>query len=48
MFRFRDLADTNRHRIAELISLEHGKTLPDAAGEVARGIENIEFACGVP
>jgi malonate-semialdehyde dehydrogenase (acetylating)/methylmalonate-semialdehyde dehydrogenase len=48
MFRFRELVDTNRTKIAELISLEHGKTLADAAGEVARGIENIEFACGIP
>jgi malonate-semialdehyde dehydrogenase (acetylating)/methylmalonate-semialdehyde dehydrogenase len=31
-----------------MISLEHGKTIPDAMGEVARGLENIEFACGIP
>jgi malonate-semialdehyde dehydrogenase (acetylating) / methylmalonate-semialdehyde dehydrogenase len=48
MFRLRELVDANRRRIAELISLEHGKTLPDAMGEVARGLENIEFACGIP
>jgi len=42
------LIDANRRRIAELITLEHGKTLPDAMGEVARGLENIEFACGIP
>jgi malonate-semialdehyde dehydrogenase (acetylating) / methylmalonate-semialdehyde dehydrogenase len=40
--------DANRRHIAELISLEHGKTIPDAMGEVARGLENIEFACGIP
>ena len=34
--------------IAELLTLEHGKTLPDALGEVARGLENVEFACGIP
>ena len=48
MFKVRELVDSNRRRIAELITLEHGKTLPDALGEVARGLENIEFACGVP
>src|SRR3982751_5779628 len=48
MFKLRDLIDSNRRRIAEAITLEHGKTLPDAMGEVARGLENIEFACGIP
>ena len=48
MFKLRELVDANRRRIAELLTLEHGKTLPDAMGEVARGLENIEFACGVP
>ncbi len=48
MFRFRELVDSQRRAIAELLTLEHGKTLPDAMGEVARGIENIEFACGIP
>src|SRR5208283_2910036 len=48
MFRLRELVDANRRRIAELLTLEHGKTLPDAMGEVARGLENIEFACGIP
>ncbi len=48
MFKLRELVDANRRRIAELLTLEHGKTLPDAMGEVARGLENLEFACGVP
>ena len=48
MFKFRELIDANRKKIAELITLEHGKTLPDAMGEVARGLENVEFACGIP
>jgi malonate-semialdehyde dehydrogenase (acetylating)/methylmalonate-semialdehyde dehydrogenase len=48
MFKLRELIDANRRRIAELLTMEHGKTLPDAMGEVARGLENIEFACGVP
>ncbi len=47
MFRLRELVETNRRTIAEIITSEHGKTLPDAMGEVARGLENIEFACGV-
>jgi malonate-semialdehyde dehydrogenase (acetylating)/methylmalonate-semialdehyde dehydrogenase len=48
MFRFRELVDANRRKLAEMLTLEHGKTLPDAMGEVARGLENIEFACGIP
>ncbi|MCS7057779.1 MAG: CoA-acylating methylmalonate-semialdehyde dehydrogenase [Meiothermus sp.] len=48
MFRFRELLDQNRRRLAELIVLEHGKTLADALGEVARGLENVEFAAGIP
>ncbi|HEY0308997.1 MAG TPA: CoA-acylating methylmalonate-semialdehyde dehydrogenase [Acidobacteriaceae bacterium] len=48
MFKLRSLLDENRGRLAEIISTENGKTLSDAAGEVARGIENVEFACGVP
>jgi malonate-semialdehyde dehydrogenase (acetylating)/methylmalonate-semialdehyde dehydrogenase len=48
MFKLRELVDANRRRIAEILTSEHGKTLPDAMGEVARGLENIEFACGIP
>src|SRR5262249_50918011 len=48
MFHLRDLIDANRKEIASLLSSEHGKVLGDALGEVARGLENIEFACGVP
>jgi malonate-semialdehyde dehydrogenase (acetylating)/methylmalonate-semialdehyde dehydrogenase len=48
LFKFRELADANRNALAQIISREHGKTIPDALGEVARGIENIEFACGIP
>ncbi len=47
MFKMRELVDANRREIATFISLEHGKTLSDAMGEVARGLENIEFACGI-
>jgi malonate-semialdehyde dehydrogenase (acetylating)/methylmalonate-semialdehyde dehydrogenase len=48
MFRFRDLVDANRKEIASLVSAEHGKTVADAEGEVARGLENVEFATGAP
>lgn len=48
LFKLRELVDANRRRLATLISLEHGKTIADAMGEVARGLENIEFACGIP
>jgi malonate-semialdehyde dehydrogenase (acetylating)/methylmalonate-semialdehyde dehydrogenase len=48
MFQLRDLMVRNRTRLAEIISLENGKTIPDALGEVARGLENVEFACGIP
>ncbi|MFN8017634.1 MAG: CoA-acylating methylmalonate-semialdehyde dehydrogenase [Acidimicrobiales bacterium] len=48
MFRLRDLVDANRKEIASLVTAEHGKVLSDALGEVARGLENVEYACGVP
>src|SRR5687768_18508750 len=48
MFRFRDLLDKASGEIAEAISREHGKTLSDARGEVVRGMEVVEFACGIP
>ena len=48
MFNLRDLILKNRARLAEIISLENGKTIADALGEVARGLENVEFACGIP
>lgn len=48
MFNMRELVDANRKEIATLISKEHGKVVADAMGEVARGLENIEFACGIP
>jgi malonate-semialdehyde dehydrogenase (acetylating)/methylmalonate-semialdehyde dehydrogenase len=48
MFHFRDLVDGHRKEIATLLSSEHGKTVADAAGEVARGLENVEFAAGAP
>ncbi len=48
MFNMRELISANRKEIAQLLSNEHGKVLSDALGEVARGLENVEFACGVP
>lgn len=48
LFKLRHLVDENRHEIAKLLTAEHGKVLADALGEVARGLENIEFACGIP
>jgi len=48
LFKLRNLIEENRERLAEIISTENGKTLADARGEVARGLENIEFACGIP
>jgi malonate-semialdehyde dehydrogenase (acetylating)/methylmalonate-semialdehyde dehydrogenase len=48
MFRLRELIDQNRAKIAQVLTSEHGKTRADALGEVARGLENIEFACGIP
>jgi malonate-semialdehyde dehydrogenase (acetylating)/methylmalonate-semialdehyde dehydrogenase len=48
LFAFRQLADRHREELAGLITAEHGKVLEDARGEVARGIEVVEFACGIP
>jgi malonate-semialdehyde dehydrogenase (acetylating) / methylmalonate-semialdehyde dehydrogenase len=48
MFAFRELLATHADELAAVITAEHGKVLGDAAGEVARGLENVEFACGVP
>jgi len=48
LFRTRELLDARRQDLAEAISAEHGKVVSDALGEVARGIENVEFACGIP
>ncbi|WP_210395799.1 CoA-acylating methylmalonate-semialdehyde dehydrogenase [Motiliproteus sediminis] len=47
MMKFRQLVIDNTAELAELISREHGKTLPDAEGEVGRGLEAIENACGI-
>jgi malonate-semialdehyde dehydrogenase (acetylating) / methylmalonate-semialdehyde dehydrogenase len=48
LFRYRELLDANKKELANIITTEHGKTIPDALGEIARGLENVEFACGIP
>ncbi|GLZ11689.1 methylmalonate-semialdehyde dehydrogenase (acylating) [Actinomadura sp. NBRC 104425] len=48
MFAFRDLVERHIDRLAEVIADEHGKVLSDARGEVVRGLEVVEFACGIP
>jgi malonate-semialdehyde dehydrogenase (acetylating) / methylmalonate-semialdehyde dehydrogenase len=48
MFAFRELARASAGRLAEAISSEHGKVASDAAGELSRGLEVVEFACGIP
>jgi malonate-semialdehyde dehydrogenase (acetylating) / methylmalonate-semialdehyde dehydrogenase len=48
LFAYRELVNAHKERIAALITAEHGKVLSDALGEVTRGLEVIEFACGIP
>ncbi|MBM0224940.1 CoA-acylating methylmalonate-semialdehyde dehydrogenase [Micromonospora sp. ATA51] len=48
MFSFRDRLHARRSDLAQIITAEHGKVLSDAAGEIQRGLENVEFACGIP
>jgi malonate-semialdehyde dehydrogenase (acetylating)/methylmalonate-semialdehyde dehydrogenase len=47
MYAFRNLVEANAEEIAKRLTAEHGKVLSDAMGEVARGLENIEYACGI-
>lgn len=48
MFRFKELLEANADKICKMIGEEHGKISHDAAGELQRGIENVEYACGAP
>src|SRR5690606_22701823 len=48
LFRFKSLLDEHATELAQIITREHGKVLSDARGEVTRGIEVVEFACGIP
>jgi malonate-semialdehyde dehydrogenase (acetylating) / methylmalonate-semialdehyde dehydrogenase len=48
LFKIRNNVEANRHELGALLTAEHGKVPSDALGEIARGIENLEFACGIP
>src|SRR6202000_2959941 len=48
LFSFRELLNRRKGELAEIITAQHGKVLSDAAGEIQRGLENVEFACGIP
>jgi malonate-semialdehyde dehydrogenase (acetylating)/methylmalonate-semialdehyde dehydrogenase len=48
LFKFRELINANVQELAAIVSDEHGKVVSDAAGEVQRGLEVVEFACGIP
>jgi len=48
LFKFKELLEKRRDDIAKLITAEHGKTFDDAKGELVRGLEVVEFACGIP
>ncbi|TDD52497.1 CoA-acylating methylmalonate-semialdehyde dehydrogenase [Saccharopolyspora elongata] len=48
LFAFRELLNQRKGELAEIITAEHGKVVSDAAGEVQRGLENVEYACGIP
>jgi malonate-semialdehyde dehydrogenase (acetylating)/methylmalonate-semialdehyde dehydrogenase len=48
LFAFRELLNQHKDELAAIVTAEHGKVLDDAAGEVGRALENVEFACGVP
>ena len=48
MFKIRNLVEANRKELAAHLTAEHGKVPSDALGEIARGLENLEFACGIP
>ncbi len=48
LFRFRELLNERKQELAAIITAEHGKVLSDALGEVTRGLEVVEFACGIP
>jgi malonate-semialdehyde dehydrogenase (acetylating)/methylmalonate-semialdehyde dehydrogenase len=48
LFAFRELLNEHKADLAAIVTAEHGKVLDDAAGEVGRALENVEFACGIP
>ena len=48
LFAFRELLNERAPELAKIVTAEHGKVLSDAGGEIARGLENVEYATGVP
>jgi len=48
LFKYKELLELNREELTSLVTLEHGKVLSDAAGSLQRGIEVVDFACGIP
>ncbi len=48
LFRYKQLLEEKREELAEIVTREHGKALPESAGSIHRGIENVEHACGIP
>ena len=48
LFAFRQLLSERSETLAQIVTAEHGKVVADALGEIARGLENVEFAAGVP
>lgn len=48
LFRFKDLIEANMDSLAHLLSSEHGKVIADSRGDIQRGLEVVEFACGIP
>src|SRR3954449_9915479 len=48
MFKYKELVEKNMEELARLLSSEHGKVIADARGDVQRGLEVIEYACGIP
>jgi malonate-semialdehyde dehydrogenase (acetylating) / methylmalonate-semialdehyde dehydrogenase len=48
MFRFKELVERNMDQLAAMVTAEHGKTILDAKGSITRGLEVVEFACGIP
>ncbi len=48
LFKFLELMSNHKNELAKIVTREHGKTLPDAIGSITRGLEVVEFACGIP
>ena len=48
MFEFKRLVEANMNQLAEMLSSEHGKVIADSKGDIQRGLEVIEFCCGIP